>query len=159
MYEYNNIDYLFDLNILPNVCFTNKNEYNFGQNVFKNYVKKFYSSKFIDKIELYIGDLFIAEGVCILTSNIHMLYEIRFFKIEDSDKDIMLPLNLLSDYEIKMKKSCDSNWGTIYYTYDFLASWCIPPDFDKELYDLYGNKIHITICKNKITKNILSNLI
>lgn len=99
-----------DLNYIFNLSLNRTYNYSCGKNKVSSPVIDFYTNKFIDKIDLFIGDVFISSGVCIIDDNNPSFYRIKFFK-----EPFIFPMHLLKKYEIVFKKNNDIEWGQIYY--------------------------------------------
>jgi hypothetical protein len=72
--------YMDDLNYIFNLSLNRLNNYSCGKNKINSPVKDFYTNKFIDRIDLFIGGVFISSGVCIIDDHNPSFYRIKFFK-------------------------------------------------------------------------------
>lgn len=101
------------LNQIYNFSINKSNTYSCCiRNFVKRPINQFYSDKYIDKIDIYISDTFIATGTCVVDSNNPFYYKIKFFSVP-----FIWPTHLLSDHElIFIKSRSDLDWGNLYYT-------------------------------------------
>ncbi len=101
-----------DLNYIFNLSLNNRlTNYSCGKNKISSPVKHFYTNKFIDKIDLFIGGVFISSGICVVDDHNPSFYRIKFFK-----DPFIFPMHLLKQYEIEFKKNTCLEWGQLYYT-------------------------------------------
>jgi hypothetical protein len=117
----------------------------------KDPINNLYTDIFIDKLQLYIDNQYISDGVCIQEPSNPFYYKIKFFK-----NDIIIPFNLISSHKFSLKKNKSSVlWGSFYYD--------IPSHFDYDLFfnsrndkkefmccNLYGESLIIKFLDNKV---------